>query len=284
MNKVKQKKNREIKRHNVYVNLIIGCVFIAILLLAAVFADTLAPYEFDETNLEARMVAPCKAHLLGTDNYGRDVFSRILFGSRIALKVAVICVSIEMLLGIVFGLLCGYFGGWVDKVLGFMMDITWAIPSLIAAFAIVCIIGKSLMNAMVAISLVGWAGYARVIRSKTMSLKNAAFIETGVAFGEGVPALLVRYILPNIVPSLVVIASQSVPEVIMATTSLSFLGLGAQSPSPDWGLMISDGLARITSAPWLALYPGIALIFTTFGFTMLGEGIRDLLDPRMKSV
>lgn len=284
MKLIKHKPRKDVKRRFVYLNLIIGCVFIGILLIAAIFADVIAPYEYDYSNVSERMLEPGGDHLLGTDVYGRDIFSRILFGSRIALRVALVCVCIEMFLGIVFGLLCGYFGGWVDKILGFIMDITWTIPSLIAAFAIVCIIGKSLMNAMIAISLVGWASYARVIRAKTMSLKNAAFIETGVAFGESVPALLTRYILPNIVPALVVIASQSIPGVIMATTSLSFLGLGAQSPSPDWGLMISDGLTRITAAPWMVLYPGLALIFTTFGFTMLGEGVRDLLDPRMKAV
>ena len=280
----KRKQKTDVKRRFVYLNLIIGCVFIGILVLAAVFADIAAPFAFDDADISRRMLPPNGEHLMGTDVYGRDIFSRILSGSRIALRVALTCVCIEMLLGITFGLLCGYFGGWVDRILGFIMDITWAIPSLIAAFAIVCIIGKSLMNAMIAISLVGWAGYARVIRAKTMSLKNAAFIETGIAFGESVPAILGRYVLPNIVPALVVIASQSIPGVIMATTSLSFLGLGAQSPSPDWGLMISDGLMRITAAPWMVLYPGLALIFTTFGFTMLGEGMRDILDPRMKSV
>ena len=267
------------KRHT---NLIIGIVMIGILALIAILAPIIAPYPIDYADLDNSLQRPDNVHLFGTDFYGRDVFSRVIYGSRIAFKVAALSVSIELVIGIVVGLSAGYFGGWVDRILCFIMDVTWAVPSLIAAFAIISIIGKSLDNAIIAIALVGWAGLARIVRAKTMSIKNMAFLETGVAFGESVPALLFRYILPNIIPSIVVMMSMAIPGSIMSTTGLSLLGLGATSPSPDWGLAISDGMGRFTQAPWPALFPGLALVYTTFGFTMLGEGLRDMIDPRMK--
>lgn len=164
-----------------------------------------------------------------------------------------------------------------------MTDVTWCIPGTILALAVVTILGKGLTNSIIAISLVAWASYARTVRAKTLSLRNMAFVETGKAFGESNMALMFRYILPNIVPSLIVLVSLNLPGTIMSTTTLSFLGLGSQPPSPDWGLAISDGIKSITTAPWLSLYPGLALVYTTFGFNLLGEGLRDLLDPHMKA-
>lgn len=266
-----------------YTNLIIGLVFISILIFAAVLADVIAPYAVDYADMSNKFKAPCSSHLFGTDDYGRDVYSRVIYGSRIALKVAVLSVVIQLVLGVSFGLISGFFGGFVDRGLCFLMDVSWAMPPLIMAFAVISIIGKSLDNAIIAISVVSWASYARIVRAKTMSIKNMAFIETAVAFGESKTAIMFRYILPNIVPSLVVIASMSIPGAIMSTTALSYLGLGAQSPSPDWGLALSDSLKNINRAPWLGIYPGIALVLTTLGFMQLGEGIRDLLDPHMKT-
>ncbi|MBQ6662718.1 MAG: ABC transporter permease [Firmicutes bacterium] len=265
-----------------YVNLIIGIVMIGTLALVAIFAPLIAPFAVDYADLDNPFQSPDNVHLFGTDAYGRDVFSRIVYGSRIAFRVAALSVFIELVLGVTVGLLAGYFGGWVDRILCFIMDVTMAIPSLVAAFAIISIIGKSLDNAIIAISLVGWAGLARIVRTKTMSIKNMAFLETGIAFGESVPALLFRYILPNIVPSLVVILSMAIPGSIMSTTGLSLLGLGATPPSPDWGLAISESMSRFLQAPLPALFTGMALVYTTFGFTMLGEGLRDIIDPRMK--
>ncbi len=275
-----RKRKKLMKRQ--YVNLTIGIVMIGILALVALFAPLIAPFKIDDANLDNPYAKPDSEHLLGTDFYGRDIFSRIVYGSRIAFKVAALSILIELVIGITVGLSAGYFGGWVDRILCFIMDITWAIPSLIAAFAIIAIIGKSLNNAIIAISLVGWAGLARIVRAKTMSIKNMAFLETGIAFGESVPALLFRYILPNIVPTLVVMLSMAIPGSIMSTTGLSILGLGATPPSPDWGLAISENIGRFLQHPMPALYPGLAIVYTTFGFPMLGEGLRDLLDPRMK--
>lgn len=272
------------RKHSRYTNLIIGIVLISILVLMAIFANILAPYDYKFSDLTARFQAPSLKHLFGTDGYGRDVFSRVIFGSRIALKVAVISVVIQLILGVSIGLASGYFGGWVDKVLCFIMDISWAVPPIIMAFAVIAIIGKTLDNAIIAIALVSWASYSRIIRAKTRSLKNMAFVETAVAYGESNLAIMFRYIFPNIVPSIVVIASMSIPGAIMSTTALSYLGLGAQSPSPDWGLALSESMNYVTKAPWLGIFPGIALVLATFGFMMLGEGIRDILDPHMKSM
>ena len=210
--------------------------------------------------------------------------ARLSTARGITLWVALLGTSIQLFLGVVIGLLCGYFGGWVDKVLLFITDVTWCVPGTILALAVVTVLGKGLTNSIIAISLVGWAGYARTVRAKTMSLRTMAFVETGRAFGESSLSLMFRYILPNIVPSLIVLISNNLPGTIMATTTLSFLGLGSQPPSPDWGLAISQGMNYVHRAQWLSIFPGLALVYTVLGFNILGEGMRDLLDPRLKGL
>ena len=264
-------------------NFMIGGILLLIIILTAVFAPFIAPYEYDAGDPGATFTAPCPEHILGTDNMGRDLFSRIVYGTRITLKVALIGGSIQLFLGVVVGLFCGYYGGVVDRIMLFFADLTWCVPGMVMALAVVTVIGQNLTNAIIAIALVNWASMARTVRAKTMSLKNMAFIETGVAFGENDLALMFRYILPNVVPALIVMVSMALPGTIMSTTTLSFLGVGSQPPSPDWGLMVSDGIKYISKAPWLAIWPGVALVLTVLSFTILGEGLRDLLDPRMKS-
>ena len=261
----------------------IGLIILISVILVAIFASVLAPYEYDQQNVGPRFTGPCADYLFGTDQLGRDMLSRVIYGSRTALWVAFLGGTLQLVIGVVVGLLCGFFGKWVDKVLLFMTDVTWCIPGTILALAVVTILGKGLTNSIVAISLVAWASYARTVRAKTLSLRNMAFVETGKAFGVSHTALMFKYILPNIVPSLIVLVSLNLPGTIMSTTTLSFLGLGSQPPSPDWGLAISDGISNITRAPWLSLFPGLALVYITFGFNLLGEGLRDLLDPHMKS-
>ncbi len=265
------------------INFMVGATMLMSIIILAIFAEQIAPYDFDENDISSQMKAPSAQHLLGTDKMGRDLFSRIVYGTRITLKVALIGGSIELALGVIVGLICGFYGGLADKIMLFFADLTWCVPGMIMALAVVTIIGSNLTNAIIAIALVNWAFMARTVRAKTMSLKNMAFIETGVAFGENGAALMFRYILPNIVPALIVLVSMALPGTIMSTTTLSFLGVGSQPPSPDWGLMVSDGITYITRAPWLAIYPGLALVYTVLSFAILGEGLRDLLDPRMKS-
>ena len=266
------------------VNFVVGFLMILSLILVAIFAQQFAPYDYDEPHKQDKLQAPTSTYLFGTDDFGRDMFSKVIYGTRITLWVALLGTSIQLFLGVVIGLLCGYFGGWVDKVLLFITDVTWCVPGTILALAVVTVLGKGLTNSIIAISLVGWAGYARTVRAKTMSLRTMAFVETGRAFGESSLSLMFRYILPNIVPSLIVLISNNLPGTIMATTTLSFLGLGSQPPSPDWGLAISQGMNYVHRAQWLSIFPGLALVYTVLGFNILGEGMRDLLDPRLKGL
>lgn len=264
-------------------NLLIGTVMVLIVILIALFADVIAPYKFDDANLNNQLEAPSSNFLFGTDEFGRDLFSRVLFGSRISLRVAVLAALIEITIGVTLGLLSGYYGGTTDRITSFFADLTWSMPPIIMSMAVITVLGKGLDNVIIAIAIVSWAQYARIVRAKTQSLKNMAFVETAVAFNERDLSIMIRYILPNILPSIIVLASLSIPATIMSTTALSFLGLGAQHPSPDWGLALSSSMKNISNAPWLAIYPGLALVFTVFGFNLLGEGVRDLLDPRLKA-
>ena len=264
-------------------SLLIGSIMILIVVLAAMFADVVAPYEYDHADMSKKLLMPCKNFLFGTDDFGRDAFSRVIYGSRIALRVALLAAAIEIVLGVTIGMLAGYYGGTVDRILSFFADLTWSMPPIIMSMAVITVLGKGLDNVIIAIAVVSWAQYARVVRAKTQALKNMAFVETAVAFNESNAAIMLRYILPNIVPSIIVLASLSIPATITSTTALSFLGLGAQPPSPDWGLALSDSMNNMSTAPWLAVFPGFALVFTVFGFNLFGEGLRDILDPRLKS-
>ena len=264
-------------------NFMIGFIIVISVILVAVFAEQIAPYHFTDQKTGGSLEAPSAAHIFGCDELGRDMFSRIVYGSRIALWVAFLGGSLQLVIGVIVGLACGFFGKWVDRVLTFMTDLTWCIPGTILALAVVTIIGTGLTNTVIAISLVAWASYARIVRAKTMSLRNMAFVETGKAFGESNLSLMIRYILPNVIPSLLVMVSLNLPGTILSTTTLSFLGLGSQPPSPDWGLAISLGLDFIQRAPWMTIWPGVALVYVTFGFNLLGEGLRDLIDPHMKT-
>ncbi len=264
-------------------NFMIGLVILASVILVAIFSEQLAPYGYTEQSVGAAFTSPNGSFWFGTDELGRDMLSRVIYGTKITLWVAFLGAALQLVIGVVVGLICGYFGGWVDRVFSFLTDLTWCIPSTILALAVVTLIGKGLTNSVIAIALVAWASYARPVRAKTMSLKTQAFVETGAAFGESPFALMFRYILPNIVPSLIVMVSTTLPSTILSATTLSFLGLGSQAPSPDWGLALSNGINYIGSAPWMSIFPGIALVYTVMGFSLLGEGIRDILDPHLKS-
>jgi len=264
-------------------NFMIGLIMILSVCIIAIFANEISPYSYTKQAVGARMAPPSLKFFFGTDELGRDVFSRTVFGTRVALWVAFLGAVIQLVLGVTIGMICGFFGKWIDRSFSFLTDLTWCIPGTILALAVVTILGKGLTNTVIAISLVSWASYARPVRAKTMSLKTMAFIETGRTFGESSMSLMFRYIFPNVVPSLIVMVSMNLPGTIMSTTTLSFLGLGSQAPSPDWGLALSKGMQYISRAPWLSVFPGLALVYTTLGFNLLGEGLRDILDPHMKS-
>jgi len=262
--------------------LVAGLIIFVTVLVVAVAADALAPKAFDAIDIANRLKPPGEAGLMGTDQYGRDLFSRVIYGSRIALRVGLIVVVIESCLGVTLGLIAGYYGGWTDRLISFLTDMTWALPPIVLALAIVTALGPSLNNVVIAIALVSWAGYARLIRSKTQSLKNQPFVEAARALGESDSAIMFKYILPNTFGLIIVLATLSLPTAILSTTSLSFLGLGSQPPAPDWGVILNEGISLVYNAPWISIFPGLAIVFTALGFNLLGEGLRDILDPRMK--
>lgn len=265
------------------VNFMVGSIMILSVIFIAIFANQIAPYSYTDIHESDILTAPCAQYIFGTDDMGRDLFSRIVFGTRITLEVAIIGAGLQLIVGVLVGLFCGYYGGAADRALTFVADLTWCIPGMIMALAVVTIIGSGLIKAIIAISIVAWAAYARMVRAKTMSIKNMAFIETGRSFGESDWSLMFRYILPNIVPILIVTVSMQLPGTILSTTTLSFLGVGSQPPSPDWGLMVAEGINFVEQGPWMAIFPGLALVYVVLGFNIMGEGLRDLLDPRMKS-
>ncbi|MDR3281229.1 MAG: ABC transporter permease [Synergistaceae bacterium] len=246
------------------------------------FVGSLSGYEFDTIDMAGKLKGPSRANLLGTDHYGRDVFTRVLYGARVALKVGFMAVVIEGLIGVTFGLLAGYFGGFIERAILFVTDITWAMPPMILAMAIVTVMGPSVDNVAFSIAIVSWAQFTRIVRAKTMSLRERPFIEAAKSIGESDISIIVRYILPNVAPSVIVLATLAFPTAIMSTTALGFLGLGAQPPTPDWGVMLSEGLSYLDNASWLSVFPGIAIVILVVGFNFLGEGLRELIDPRMK--
>ncbi|AEC51590.1 dipeptide ABC transporter, dipeptide-binding protein [Pyrococcus sp. NA2] len=261
----------------------IGLGIIIFWVLVAIFAPFIAPYSPVEQHLEDRLKPPCKEYWLGTDEFGRDIFSRIVYGSRIVLVVGIIVALISAAIGVTLGLISGYFGGKVDEIIMRTVDIVWAFPSLILALAIVAILGPGLINAMIAIALVGWASYARVVRAETLSVKEELFIEAARAIGESDLRILFSYILPNVMSSILVLITYNIPSAIITASSLSFLGLGAQPPSPDWGLMLSSARVYVTRAPWYSIFPGLAIMTLVLGFNFVGDGLRDAIQPEKVS-
>jgi len=256
-------------------------IFFSVLFIA-VFADIIAPYAYDEMEIINKLTNPNQQHLFGTDRYGRDIFSRVIYGSRIALRVGLIVVLIESFIGISLGLLAGYYGGITNRIILFITDLTWSMPPIILALAIITMLGPSLNNVVISIAVVSWAQFTRIVRAKTQSLKNMPFIEAARAFGENDFNIILRYILPNVMPSIIVITTLALPSAILLTSSLGFLGLGAQPPLPDWGVILSNGIPFIRKAPWITIFPGLAIVYTVLGFNLIGEGLRDILDPKLK--
>ncbi len=260
----------------------IGFIMLAAVVIAAIFADQIAPHSFSEIDLGVKLSAPSKYYPLGTDQYGRCVFSRIIYGSRIALRVGIIAVIIETFIGVTLGIIAGYFGRRLDDVIMFVTDMVWSIPPIILAMAIVLLIGPSAEHVAIAIALVTWAQFTKIIRAKVLTIKNLSYIEAAKVYGESDFQIIVRYILPNLVSTIVILASLALPAAILSTTAMSFLSLGAQEPLPDWGMILSGGIQYIKKASWISLWPGVAIVWTVLGFNLTAEGVKELLDPRMK--
>lgn len=260
----------------------ISIILLMIIVLAALFAPFLALYNPENADLDSLKLPPCKAHPLGTDSIGRDIYSRVLYGARISLSVGILASCLSLCIGIFFGLLAGYFGGRVDAVLSQFFDIFLAFPSLILAIGISAVMPAGLLSAMLAITLVGWAGFARLVRGITLSLKEQTYVEASRALGATPARILSRHILPNALPLIIVAGSLRVGGFILLEAALSFLGLGVQPPTPTWGSMISLNRAFINSAPWMVIFPGIAISITVISFNILGDFLRDKLDPKMQ--
>ena len=269
-------------RKKTYINVATAVGLAGLVIVLAVFADKIAPFMYTTANMKDKLQPPNAIHLFGTDPYGRDLFSRVLYGLRIALRVAVISIGIQLGLGILVGLSAGSFGGTVDRVFSFVMEIFMSIPSMILAFTFVTILGSKLDHAIIAVALASWPNYARVIRTKTMEIKNSAYIKIALTYGESHGSIMFRYILPNLVPPIIELSATRLPNAIVSTTALSFLGLGAQSPSPDWGLALSEAVPYVTTAPWLCIFPGLALVLLTYMFSVVGEAVRDLFNPNLR--
>jgi peptide/nickel transport system permease protein len=260
----------------------IAVILLVLLVLMAIIGPYLVAYAPDALDLDSLRQPPGKAHLLGTDSKGRDILSRVVSGARISLSVGIIASALSLCIGIFFGLIAGYFGGTVDAFFSQVFDIFLAFPSLLLAIGISAVMTPGLASAMLAITLVGWAGFARLVRGITLSLKEQTYIEASQALGASSSRILYRHILPNALPLIIVAGSLRVGGFILLEAALSFLGLGVQPPTPTWGSMISLNRVYINSAPWMVIFPGLAISITVISFNVLGDFLRDKLDPRMQ--
>ena len=264
----------------------ISAAVILLIILMAIFAPLIAPYKEAEQDLMARLSAPSFKHLLGTDELGRDVFSRILYGARVSLVIGIFPSVISLFIGIVLGLIAGYFGGWVDYVIMRLADIMLSFPSLLLSMVIMYTLGRyanSIICIFTALALVGWASVSRVVRSHTLSLKETEYVEAARSIGVGSLKIMFRHIMPNCIPSLIVLYTLNVPSCILSESTLSFLGIGVQPPAASWGLMVNQSKQFLFTMPWLALAPSIAIMIVVLAFNFLGDGLRDVLDPYLQT-
>ena len=259
-----------------------SAVLILLIILAAVFAPFVAPYDHLAQSLTDRLQTPSMAHWLGTDELGRDVLSRIIFGARISLTIGLVPTLISMAIGTVLGLCAGVYGGKVDFVIMRLADVMLAFPSLLLAMVVMYTMGGGLINIFIALSLINWASTARVVRSQTLSLKEKEYVEAARSIGVSRWTIMFRHILPNCLPSLIVLFTLNIPSAILSEASLSFLGVGAQPPSASWGLMAVRGKKYLFSEPWLCIAPSVAIMIVVLAFNFLGDGLRDVLDPYLK--
>jgi peptide/nickel transport system permease protein len=260
---------------------IIGSVLAILLVLAAVFAPWVAPKDALEMDLVNPYQPPgSPGFLLGSDNFGRDILSRIIFGSRISLLIGIVVVSIAATLGTALGVLAGYLGGWVDGLIMRLVEIFYAFPFLILAIAVIALFGPSIYNVMWVLGLVSWPLYARLVRAQVLTLRETEYVEAARAAGVGPWRIMFRHILPNTLTPVLVMATFGIPEAILASAALGFLGLGVQPPTPEWGVMVSEGKDFIRRAPFLITWPGVAIMLTVLSFNFVGDGLRDAFDPK----
>jgi len=262
---------------------VFGLVVIVTLLLFAIFAEHIAPYGYDDQLLSRRFISPCKEHIFGTDDYGRDIFSRIVYGSRTSLLIALMSVTFSSFIGVIIGCIAGFYGGRIDNLLMRFIDILLAIPSILLAISISSALDPGIVNLMVAVGVGAMPGYARIVRASVMSERDQEYIEAARSIGAKDFRIILKHILPNVMAPIIVQATMSISIAILTAASLSFLGLGIAPPTPEWGSMLSAGRSYIRDAWYVVTFPGIAIMAAVFGFNLLGDGLRDALDPRLKS-
>jgi peptide/nickel transport system permease protein len=258
-------------------------IILVFLIAVAVFAPWVAPYDPAEQDVYNIMQGPTNAHLLGTDEFGRDILSRIIFGARVSLSVGIIAESIALVIGVILGSLAGYYGGRVDTIISRLIEIFASFPHILFALTIMFVLGPGVINLYIAIGFVGWTSVARVIRGQIMQLKEKEYVEASIASGGSGFRIIFKHLIPNCLSTIIVIATLNIPADIMYEASLSFLGLGVQPPMASWGAMISASRLYMRSAPFYAIFPGIAIMITVLSFNMLGDGLRDALDPKLKN-
>jgi peptide/nickel transport system permease protein len=263
---------------------ILGTVILFLLTCIALLAPYIAPFDPVELNLAERLLSPSARHLMGTDSVGRDILSRTIYGTRVSLMIAVVVVTIEVLFGVVVGTAAGYLGRAVDEILMRLVDILLAFPGIILALVIVGLLGSSMVNLIIALTCVGWVRYARIVRGSILSIKKETFIESARAIGCGKLRIAIRHILPNIISPVIVLATLNMGTIIISIAGLSFLGLGVQPPTPEWGIMLSEGKPFMESAPHLMIFPGLMIMVTVLAFNFLGDGLRDVLDSKIKGI
>ena len=257
----------------------VGSAIVILAVVVAIIGPLLTPFDPASQELPLRLAGPTGSHLFGLDELGRDIFARVLAGARISLLVGLVVVSVSSTIGIFFGAVAGYFGGRVDEIISRVIDILLAFPGLLLAIALVAVLGPSLANVILALSLIGWVGYARLVRGQVLRAREFEFVQAARALGAPTERILLRHIIPTTLPAVTVQATLGMGGAILAEAALSFLGLGVQPPTPSWGTMLNGGRAHLLDAPHLTIFPGLAIAVLVLGFNFLGDGLRDALDP-----
>jgi len=262
---------------------IIGAGIVLFFIVLAIVGPYLAPQDINEQNFAKRLLAPSSEHWFGTDDFGRDIFSRIIHGARISLWVGFFSVILSVIVGSLLGIIAGYYGKWIDTIISRIFDIMLAFPSMLLAIAVVSVLGPSLQNALIAIAIINIPNFGRLIRSKVLSVKEEEYIVAAKAIGMRDTRILFSHILPNSITPIIVQGTLAIATAIIEAAALGFLGLGAQAPAPEWGKMLADARKFLLNAPWTMIFPGLAIMLTVLGFNLMGDGLRDALDPKMKS-
>ncbi len=261
----------------------VGLIILVVLILTAIFADYIAPYGYDDQVLDDQFIPPCAEHIFGTDNFGRDIFSRVVYGSRISLQVGLLSMGFAVIAGCIVGSIAGYYSGVVDNIIMRIVDIMLAIPSILLAISIAAALGPGLRNVMIAIGIGSVPQFSRIVRASILTVKDQEYIEASRATGASDLRIIVSHILPNCIAPIIVQTTLGVGNAILNAAGLSFIGLGVSPPIPEWGAMLSAARQYIRDYWWLLTFPGLAIMLTVFALNVLGDGLRDALDPRLKS-